>query len=226
MKITFLGTGAADWPTEKPKETAEFRRLSSALIDGVLLIDPGPQVLEALNELGIDPGQIQYIINTHRHSDHFCIETLEALKSFGAVFVECFADDKKRIGNYNILALKGNHATCEDTVHFIISAQGKNLFYGLDGAWLLYDEVKAIQENKPDWAVFDATIGYIDGDYRIFEHNNLNMVLEMKKTLDPYIGRFCISHMARTLHPGHKVLSENMHKHDIITAYDGLTLEI
>lgn len=132
MKITFLGTGAADWPTEKPKETAEFRRLSSALIDGVLLIDPGPQVLEALNELGIDPGQIQYIINTHRHSDHFCIETLEALESFGAVFVECFADDKKRIGNYNILALKGNHATCEDTVHFIISAQGKNRFSGSD----------------------------------------------------------------------------------------------
>ena len=38
MKILFLGTGAADWPAEKPAGCKEFRRLSSALIDDVLLI--------------------------------------------------------------------------------------------------------------------------------------------------------------------------------------------
>jgi len=43
MKITFLGTGAADWPLQREEKMKEFRRLSSALIDGVLLIDPGPQ---------------------------------------------------------------------------------------------------------------------------------------------------------------------------------------
>ena len=52
MKIEFLGTGAADWPLTKPEEYTEFRRLSSALIDDVLLIDPGPQVSEALRVLG------------------------------------------------------------------------------------------------------------------------------------------------------------------------------
>lgn len=100
------------------------------------------------------------------------------------------------------------------------------MFYGLDGAWLLYDEIQAIKKFMPDFAVFDATIGDIDGDYRIFEHNNLNMVLEMKKSLENYIGRFCISHMARTLHTDHETLSEKMKKHNIITAYDGLEIEI
>ena len=51
MKITFLGTGAADWPIEKIENMTEFRRLSSVLIDDTLLIDPGPQIFNALNAL-------------------------------------------------------------------------------------------------------------------------------------------------------------------------------
>ena len=50
MKITFLGTGAADCPLKRRDSMTEFRRLSSALIDDVLLIDPGPQIWEALTE--------------------------------------------------------------------------------------------------------------------------------------------------------------------------------
>lgn len=90
----------------------------------------------------------------------------------------------------------------------------------------MYEEAQAIINFKPDFAVFDATIGWQDGDYRIFEHNNLNMVLEVKKTLNQYIGKFCISHMARTLHTSHKTLAEDMKKHGVIVAFDGLEAEI
>ena len=62
MKIFFLGTGAADWPLERPADYKEFRRLSSAVIDDTLLIDPGPQVLEALDTYG--KPDVKYIINT------------------------------------------------------------------------------------------------------------------------------------------------------------------
>ena len=48
MKFIFLGTGAADWPIQKREDMSEFRRLSSALIDDTLLIDPGPQVFTML----------------------------------------------------------------------------------------------------------------------------------------------------------------------------------
>ena len=225
MKITFLGTGAADWPPEKPQFLNEYRRFSSALIDNCLLIDPGPQVMDALRELQIDANQIQYIINTHAHSDHFSQATVAALTSMGARFCPLADGESQTLGKYTVHAYRGNHGTCESTVHFIIH-DGKNcIFYGLDGAWLLYDEVQAIKQFKPDLAVLDATIGNIDGDYRIFEHNNLWMVCQMQKTLLPYVGRFVISHLALTLHTDHKTLCEEMSHHNIIVACDGLTLD-
>ena len=226
MKITFLGTGAADWPLEKPKNATEFRRLSSVLINDILLIDPGPQVLEALNDFGIDPRQIKFIINTHRHRDHFCAETVKSLEELGAVFYSFAEGDSKQVGKYTISAYKGNHSTCDGTVHFIINDGEKTLFYGLDGAWLLYDEVVAIRKFKPDFAVLDATLGNSFIDHRVFEHNDLNMVLEIQKVLKPYINTFCISHMARTLHTDPNTLSEEMKKYNIVVAFDGLSLEI
>jgi phosphoribosyl 1,2-cyclic phosphate phosphodiesterase len=226
MKITFLGTGAADWPEKKPEGCKEHRRLSSALIDGSLLIDPNPCVFDALNEYSKDPSEIKYIINTHRHSDHFDEKTVAKLEKYGARFIPFSEGEEKTVGKYTVSAYRANHSTVKDPVHFIISDGEKTVFYGLDGAWLLFDEVQAIKNRKPDFAVFDATVGFIDGDYRIFEHNDLNMVLEMKKTLEKYIGKFCISHMARTLHTDHATLSGIMEKHGVTVASDGLEIEI
>ena len=154
------------------------------------------------------------------------METVNQLEADHAEFFDLQSGDAVTLGKYTVRAYTANHSTSEKTVHFIITDGEKTLFYGLDGAWLLYDEVQAIKKYKPDFAVLDATIGDVDGDYRIFEHNNLQMILEMKKTLSAYIGQFCISHMARTLHTDHKTLSEKMQAHRIIAAYDGLETEI
>ncbi len=224
MKILFLGTGAADWPLTRPAGKKEFRRLSSAILDRTLLIDPGPQVLEALEEQRIPLASVRYVINTHSHGDHFCAATLAALEEAGAQFLPIPAGTAKQLGPYTVRAYAGNHGTCRDTVHFLISDGEKSVFYGLDGAWLLYDEVAGIREHRPDLVVLDATVGFVDGDYRIFEHNNLYMVLEMKKTLCPWAGRFCISHMARTLHTEHAQLEEAMSREGILTAFDGMEI--
>lgn len=224
MKITFLGTGAADWPIEKSADMTEFRRLSSALVDDCLLIDPGPQVISALTDCKKRPDGIKYIVNTHKHSDHYSDETVNKLKSLGAELFEFDGEQEKTLGKYTVFSYKANHSTCKEAVHFIVSDGESSIFYGLDGAWLMYSEVQAIMKHKPELAVLDATIGHIDGDYRIFEHNNINMVLEMQKTLSAYVGTFCISHMARTLHTAHGELSEDMSKYGIVTAYDGLEL--
>lgn len=224
MKLLFLGTGAADWPLERRNNCTEYRRLSSALVDGALLIDPGPQVLDAMREYNVDPSGIRYVINTHRHNDHYDEKTVAVLQSAGAMLTDLAAGELKQLGRYTVTAFAGNHGTCKGTVHFLIFDGNRTLFYGLDGAWLLYDEAQAIIAAKPDLAVLDGTVGFIDGDYRVFEHNNLSMVLEMKKTLAPYVGQFCISHMARTLHTEHATLSEAMSAHGIVTAYDGLEL--
>ena len=225
MKIFYLGTGAADW-TPDDKESPEYRRNSSALINGELLIDPGPCVFDALEAFGVRAEDIRYVINTHPHSDHFNKETLAALEALGAEFIPFSAGEVKTVGGYEITATAANHATSISAVHFIIDDGKKKIFYGLDSAWLLYSEVQAIIEKKIDLAVLDATIGFVEGDYRIFEHNNLRMVIEMKKTLAPYVRRFAISHMARTLHTDHETLVRDMAKHGIEVAYDGLVCGI
>lgn len=60
--------------------------------------------------------------------------------------------ETKKIDRYTITTLKANHSTCTEALHFIISDGAKRLFYGLDGAWLLYDEVTAIKSSKIDYA--------------------------------------------------------------------------
>lgn len=222
MKILFLGTGAADFPDNKTGVVG-FRRTSSALIDGTILIDPGPWVRDAIDEYGIDACKIKYILNTHRHSDHYCQETVDYLTSCGAEFVETKDKDVLSLDGYTVEAYKGNHT--EEVCHFILKDGKSCLFYGLDGAWLQYEEIRAIWKSKPDLAVFDATVGFIEKDWRVFEHNNLNMVMEMKKSIDTDIKKYVISHMAYTLHTDHQALSCEMAKHGIITAYDGMEIE-
>ena len=100
------------------------------------------------------------------------------------------------------------------------------MFYGLDGAWLQYEEIDAIWKKGVDLAVFDATVGFVNGDWRIFEHNNLNMVLEMQRTLAPYVKKFGISHLARTLHTDHETLVQAMAQYAIDVACDGLEITI
>lgn len=219
MKILFLGTGAADYKGNEK----ELRRNSSALVDEAILIDPGCYVIDAIREFNVDVNKIKYILNTHRHSDHYNQETVDYLVSRGATLIDTMPGDKIELGEYTVLALRGNHTI--PTCHFIIERDGKRMFYGLDGGWLLYEEIKAIWRGGVDLAVFDATIGFVEGDWRVFEHSSLNMVIEMKKSINKAIKKYVISHMAYTLHTDHATLEEEMAKHDIITAYDGLELE-
>lgn len=224
MKLLFLGTGAADWSMEEHKSLPGFRRNSSALVDDCLLIDPGPHVPDALEAFARDGAAVRYALNTHRHSDHYAAQTMERLTN--ATFVPMAAGEMKSVGPYTVCAVRANHGTCPEAVHFLISDGEKTLFYGLDGAWLLYDEVAAIQKSGVDFAVLDGTIGNAPGDYRIFEHNNLTMVLEMQKTLAPYVKRFCISHMARTLHGTQQELEAYMQGQGVEVAFDGYETEI
>ena len=44
----------------------------------------------------------------------------------------------------------------------------------------------------------------------------------MKNALATHVKRFCISHMAYTLHTDHKTLVSDMEKYGIEVAYDGM----
>lgn len=223
MKIRFLGTGAADWAPDRHDHGDEYRGNASALINDSILIDPGPTVPMALEKFGIKPENIKYIINTHRHKDHFNADTLAFLESKGAEFVEF--DDEITLDYVKIKAEKGHHRV--PTKHYMFDDGKNKLYYALDSAWLLYDEVQSIIDAAPvDLIVLDCTVGHQNGDYRIFEHNNINMVIEMKKTLCEHIKRFAISHMSCGLHDDHDIICRDLEPYGIEVAYDGLEIEL
>lgn len=87
MKLTFLGTSAANAFPEPfcscPNCTAaraeggrSLRKRSSALLDGRLLIDLGPDILASANQHGIDLTGVQYCLQTHFHADHLDLSHL------------------------------------------------------------------------------------------------------------------------------------------------------
>lgn len=224
MEILFLGTGAADYNFETDRNNPGYRRNSSILIDGTILVDPGPCVLDAIEEFGVDAGSIKYIIVTHTHEDHYNEETVKWLEDRGAKLVDIPCEVETDLGNHRITAYAGNHTI--PVKHYIVECDGSRLFYGLDSAWLMYSEVQAIKEKGVDVAVLDGTIGFVDGDRRIFEHCNMNMIIEIQKSLKESVGKFYISHMAKTLHTDHDTLSDAMDKYDIGVAYDGMEINI
>lgn len=81
MKLKFLGTGAADWNIEDYESGKFHRRLSSVLIDGDLLVDPGPNIFHFAETEGTPDmlDGVKNIIVTHSHGDHFCPETVKKL---------------------------------------------------------------------------------------------------------------------------------------------------
>ncbi len=253
MKLTFLGTGAADW--EQPDESGMIRRFSSALLDGILMLDAPATALELLAPDAL----VQDVCLTHGHRDHFCLDTLKELaarrKARGEspliVHVEAgwageVSGDHIRAcplkplepfqaAGYEVLPLPANHIPRfpkERPVHYRISRGGRTLVYATDGAWMPYAAVAALRARKPfDALVIDATIGDgHDGDYRVFEHNSLPMVRMMTQAFQATgqlkaDGRVYLTHLARTLHPPKAELEASL-KPPYIAAVDGMTVEI
>ena len=88
-------------------------------------------------------------------------------------------------------------------------------------------------KNKPVNAmVLELTCGTAaPNDWRIFEHNTLEMLELMLKTFRKYNYfapdvRYYVSHMARTLHAGHSELKKELEPLGVTPAYDGLTFTI
>lgn len=160
MKLTFLGTGAADWDINAYTPGVFHRRFSSVLVNRDLLIDPGPHVFhyaEHSNDPHILDG-VKNILVTHTHSDHFCPETVErlcagrdctlwgdmaCLRSLRAALGDtrtsriAFVDTRVRpelaypIGGYRVLSLRSNHATDDPE-------EATRLYLIGDGERLLY----------------------------------------------------------------------------------------
>lgn len=65
IKVRFLGTGAADW--NGPDKRGEYRRLSSILVEDMILVDYTPGDADMIPQ-GCAPKTVFY---THSHGDHY-----------------------------------------------------------------------------------------------------------------------------------------------------------
>ena len=244
MKLHFLGTGAADW--NGPDERGEYRRLTSTLVDDCLLIDVNPEVLAQMK----DRSAVTAVAFTHSHSDHFNIGALRALAPCTVYAHESWAGEIEgdeltvvplktgetvtAVTGHVLTAMPANHSTekkYEQPLHYLIEKDGTRLLYATDGAWLLNQEHHILGKKLLHAAVFDATIGDgFDGDWRIFEHNSIDMVRLMLATLKkqnriaPDAPVF-LTHMARTLH-GTQAEIEARLESPLIACYDGFSTEV
>jgi len=254
MKLTFLGTGAADWPKERQSDF--HRYLSSALVDNSLLIDPGPCIFSFEAEQSAPLyNAVTDVILTHAHSDHYSAESLlrlcenhpvtfyatEAVREVvpvhpDLIYIPITPFVPFRAGEYNILPLPGNHSTQipeEQPIHYVVSKGEKTLFYGLDGAWLQNKTFNTMKKLSFDAMIFDCTSGEIEGEFRIFEHNTVPMLEYMLKSIRMSFPamlkpgcQLVATHMAMTLHGSHEALEKRLQSFGMTAAYDGRVLDI
>ncbi len=231
MKITFLGTGAADWNwTECPPGT---RGSSATLLGTNCLIDAGPTVLRRLAEAGASPARIKDILVTHSHRDHFQPAVIrdiactarrrlrvwgppQALARLDASLCDLrpvLPGDSFRAAGCAVTALPANHVTddfSEQPLHYAFLGRGIRLLYALDGAWCCAKARHFLQRalgGKPLTAViWDVTCGNTFHDWRFAEHNDLRMVADLRESMiaDHLLAPDAIhvfDHIARTLWP-------------------------
>lgn len=254
MKLTFLGTGAADWP--KVRESEFHRYLSSALVNDDLLIDPGPCIFSFQADMGrpLFTG-VKNVILTHSHGDHYNAGTLLALCEAGPITFYATAEVAQvvpkspnltyvpitpfvpfTVGDYEIMPVPSSHSTSipeETPVNYVITQGNKCLFYGLDGAWIPNKSYHALKTFAFDAMVFDCTSGEVDGEFRIFEHNTIPMLeylLHHMRLAFPTMFKpgckLIATHMARTLHGTHEETAARLAKFGMLAAYDGFEAEI
>lgn len=257
MKIRFIGTCAHDYSpllqsVYKEKLGKDARRSSSMLVNGHVLIDCGDHVPESLQIQGIAFGDVDILLLTHLHGDHYCPDHIREIAGSADRKLQVFAHrcamkylkrdldganveihalsyckSRKVCGGLKVTALPANHTACPS--HYLIEDREKCVYYGTDGAWIMYDTFYYLLKKKLDVCILDATVGDYEGDIRVAEHNSIPMIRMMLKSLyDVAIcnenTRVILSHIAPSLHECHEKERLCLAEEKLELAYDGLEI--
>lgn len=240
MKLKFLGTGAADW--QQPQENGEFRRYTSLLIDGRILIDCAQD--------NCFSGRPDAVLITHSHGDHFSAGKIAGMQPREIWVHESWAEDARaqglcvreaRFGEWielgdglRALPVPANHSTDkphEQACAYLFEKGGLRFLYMTDSAWIPRAASNLIGGEALDAMAIDATIGpeYPD-DWRVFEHTSVEMAGIMVRSMQKS-GRLrkdapvFLTHMARTLWPD-QTRAEQMVGEPFIVCRDGMEATI
>ena len=204
MKLTFLGTGAAqNHVTPEENIKAGARRGSTLLIDGHILIDVSFQSFDFSEKLGLDTSAVTDIFITHTHDDHYAPSSLlkYAAATKQKINLWCHRNAVKHLllseeeaqkieihplevkqtietNGVKVTAYAANHHVPDDeqALHYVVEKDGKKLFYGCDGGWFRVETWSALRSQKFDGVVLECTVGDHPSDFRIGGHNTMPMV--------------------------------------------------
>ena len=260
IRILFLGTGAADWPIPyRPavNETQDgtIRGYSSVVIDNRILIDAGATVPDAIRHFSADVNRFTDILLTHTHADHCDVDAIRRLLSQrrGNNTVNLWAHPSAlaklpeieglcqcsievgetfKLTGITVTSLAANHDVREETaLHFLLQKPQVSVLYATDCAWFLKPTWARLMEAHLDAVIWDATCGETHGDWRIFEHNSVDMIKLMRQTFEKQDvlsprSKIFLTHMARTLCDPHDEMTRKLVPQGLIPAYDGLAVSI
>ncbi len=233
------------------------RGYSSVIINEQILIDCGATVPDAIRHFGSEPNRLTDILLTHTHTDHFDVDAVKCLIASRSrrMAVNLWAHPAAlnavpEIEGVNrcpvtvaqtfelpgilVTGLEANHSvenSTEKALHFLFQNSKKTVLYATDGAWFLKKTWLQLRETVLDAIIWDATCGETQGDWRIFEHNSIDMIRIMVQTLrkegilSPCAGVF-LTHMARTLCAPHEEMAKRLISEGLTPAYDGLKISI
>jgi ribonuclease BN (tRNA processing enzyme) len=176
-----------------------------------LLIDCGPDLMQAATRLGLVLASVTSLLVTHLHGDHFHEVNLELrargfrnndlpkLTVYGpapvAARIERLAEQEDlcleargitpfqrfRAGRYEVHALPASHGTGNPLI-YVVAEGDKKLFYAADTAAMSEDTWLALSEHKLDLVIAEATRGSIGGADAY--HMALKDVLEMRQRIE------------------------------------------
>ncbi|MGZ4600611.1 MAG: MBL fold metallo-hydrolase [Oryzihumus sp.] len=207
MTVTLLGTGAADgWPNpfcdctscRHAAGTGELRSQTSALVDGRLLLDCGPEAPRQALRAGVDLTGVEAVLVTHAHPDHLdpamllyrswvtdrplqvlgpppVLQACAPWLAPGQDRVELVAvrpGELHQVAGYEVGALAANHgAPGEAVLYDVTGPAGQRLLYATDTAELPDVTVAALAGACLDLLLLEQTFGErtdLPGDHLTF----------------------------------------------------------
>lgn len=193
MNLTLLGTGSADgWPNPHcrcascttARSAGALRGQTSALLDGELLLDCGPEAPQAAQRSGLDLTGLRHVLLTHVHPDHcapaFLLyrswvrsELLDVLGPPEVVrqarmwvapdspvrFLEVAAGESHRVGHYHVRVHEARHGADGSCVLYDVTGPAGRVLYATDTGPLPAATVEAVRGAAFDVVLLEETFG-------------------------------------------------------------------
>jgi adenosylcobinamide kinase/adenosylcobinamide-phosphate guanylyltransferase len=194
VNLTVLGTGSADgWPNpycacascSLARRRGRSRTQSSALLDGALLLDCGPEAPHAAQRAGLDLTGLRHVLLTHVHPDH-CAPAFLLFRSWVTGeqpldvagppevveqarqwlppdtvvrFHEVREGDRLSLGAYDVRVLAARHGLPGSAVLYDVTGPSGRVLWATDTGPLLESTVEASRGAAYDVVLLEETFG-------------------------------------------------------------------